>query len=1162
VHRQAGSTAAPPPRNLPALTYHVLVGVCGWALLAYLATMGGTLREWLDVAAFALLAIGVKSLGFRVVPNVTHSLVGVVDLAALFSLGPLGGVVVAFVSSTVCRLASSGSGPAWGFPNRWQPVIFVGGLNVIKIATAGWAYRVAGGAVPLAVDAWQSLWPVLAASVVSFAVDHLLWAVSTVLLEGRAGLMRFLHGIMPYSVFVEFLPLPLSAVISATWQASAPLFLLLGVTILSVGYVLQSLVVSLSRERRHVREHQTITELGQGLLSAQLDVRTLCELVYRSAARMVPAPVFALQLAESEGGEAVAVCSAPHLEMRLADGSLGRDTYRAVAESRRSLVVPDFRLSSLQPLRLGPPARSGLYVPIIRGEEMFGVISLQSPERDAFSPEDREAIELLASQAAMGMETTRLYQQERQRAAQLLAISEVTRKVAAIQGLPGLFADTARLVADTFHYYHVSILTVDPEARAIRFQAASSPIVQERGMQIPWGEGLIGFAARTAETVLVNDVSQDRRFRTDAALSETRSEMCVPLVVEDRIVGVLDVQSNQAGAFGESDRFVLETLGAQIAIAIEDNRLYQAQQEQAWVSTALQQAAEAVVANPAAPEDVLDAVARLTLMLAGVDRCAIFVWLEEENAHTAIASEGWGQAQTAALRGAVFPAGSIPILERLRSEGQVVRSVSEELLAFLPPALRRDAPRGLLIGLPLRTKGEYVGAMLVEEFDGREPPDEHRMTILTGIANHAALGLDNARLYASQREEAWVSTALLQVANSITTTLDLPEAVGTVARLVPMLVGVRWCAVLLWDEERRAITARHGYGLAPEALDALLADAPQGIERLLDGDEPRIEGDVAAAGWLPTEVAGDVACCAGAAFPMRARAKRLGLLVAGESPTEGFSGRAISILSGIASQAAMAVEAAQLYEQTLFQQRLEREIELARDIQTTFLPDAIPALEGWRVAIEWRAARGVGGDYYDFIPLEEGRWGFIIADVSDKGVGAALYMALSRAVVRAAALDARGPAETLERANRVLVGDNRSGMFVSLFYAVLDPCSGTLCYARAGHNPPLWLRAERGEMQPLCPPGVVLGITEDAGIGEETVVLAPRDAVVMYTDGVIDAVDDANREFGEERLGALLQTRVGEPAESLVGEIDRAVRRFVGGREQFDDFTLLVLSRE
>lgn len=1148
-------------RNIPALAYHLLVGSLGLAVLVVLGLRAEHMPDWLTVATFTLLSIGVKSLGFRVVRKVTHSLVGIVDLAALFTFGPFGGALVAAVSSGVCRAADAEHGQLWPTGGRWQAVLFTSGLNVLKLAAAGGAYAACGGALPLAVITWRGLLPVLVASVTLFTVDHIFWAASTFFLEGRTGLVYFVQNILPYSLLVELMPLPVSAAVAAARHTSGPLFLIIGVTVLAVSYVLQTLMVSLSRERRHVRELSTISALGHGLLNARLDVHSLCGLIYRSSLQIVATPVFALQLQETGESPALVYAMVGQREASLPDPLFAADTFVAVAQARQALVVPDFADSSLKPLPLGPAARSGLYVPVIRGDELLGVLSLQSPEKDAFTPEDRAAVELLAAQAAMGLQTTRLYQRERQRATQLLAIARVSRKVAAIQGLPDLFADTARLVADTFGYYHVTIFTADPEAQRIQFEAASSAYIQQRGLNAPWGEGLIGNAARDGRTILANDVALDPRFRSDDALPETLSEITVPLMAEGRLVGVLDVQSNERDAFSENDRFVLETLGAQVAIAIEHNRMHQAQQVQAWVSTALQQAAEAIAANPATPEDALDAVARLALMLAGVERCVIFTWADEAAAYTALASEGWSRAQTARLRSATYAAGSVPILDRLRTEGQVLCTHAADLAAVLPTEPADEGHSGRVIGLPLRSKGEFVGAMLVQELDGEAPPSEHHLTILIGIANHAALGLDNARLYASQREEAWVSTALLQVANSINTTLDLTDAAATVARLVPMLVGVDWCAILVWDEERGAISARHAYGLPEAAVEALMSGANGCVQDVLGRDEPLLVDDPVAAGWLPAGALPDGARGRVAALPLRARSKRLGVLLAGHGAAQGFPGRSLSILSGIANQTSLAIEAAELYAQTLAQQRLEREMELAQEIQQAFLPETIPALAGWQVAVAWRAARGVGGDYYDFVPLENGRLGFLIADVSDKGVGAALYMALSRAVIRAAALAAAGPAETLERANRVLAADNRSGMFVSLFYAVLDPASGALCYARAGHNPPLWRRCRQGDLRALCPPGAVLGITDDPGIVEETITLEADDLLVMYTDGVTDAVNAANEEFGEERLEALVRAKCGATAEEVIADVDRAVTEFAGGRQQFDDFTLLVLRR-
>ena len=185
----------------------------------------------------------------------------------------------------------------------------------------------------------------------------------------------------------------------------------------------------------------------------------------------------------------------------------------------------------------------------------------------------------------------------------------------------------------------------------------------------------------------------------------------------------------------------------------------------------------------------------------------------------------------------------------------------------------------------------------------------------------------------------------------------------------------------------------------------------------------------------------------------------------------------------------------------------------------------------------------------------------MIGDVSDKGIAAALYMALSRAVVRAAALGMLGPAETLTRANRILMEDSRSGMFISLFYGILDTRSGLMHYARAGHNPPLVLRAGDNSLLALESAGTVLGIVGDPHIAQETVELAPGDLLVMYTDGVTEAINELDEEFGEERLRQIITHTTELSAQAIVERINAAVRIFCGEREQFDDFTVVVVKR-
>jgi len=757
--------------------------------------------------------------------------------------------------------------------------------------------------------------------------------------------------------------------------------------------------------------------------------------------------------------------------------------------------------------------------------------------------------------------------EERRHVSQLMAIAEVSRKVAAILDLDTLFADTVKLIKDTFGYYHVSVFTVDAEQQEVTLQASSIPIIQKRGLLVPWGEGIIGHTARAGETLLANDVLHDEHFLPDSALEETRAELAVPLKVEQRIVGVLDLQSNRPGAFGESDTFVLQTLADQVAIAIEDSRLYEAQQEQAWVSTALLQVTEAV-AQLSSAEEILDTTVRLVPMLSGVDRCLIFLWSEEKRSFNAVQSIGLSPRQRQALQGLSLAPDAIPLLERVRREGQIVYGRSEDLLAFLPPPLASDSRKGELMALPLRTKGEVIGIMVAEELGEGSPPVAHRQAILTGIAHHAAMALENARLYASQREEAWVSMALLQVANVISATTDLDEIMSTVIHMTPLLVGVSWCGIMLWDERRRSLFSAHTHGLHRAGRDLfegqyMTPDDIPLLMRVMSSSQPLTVSQLDASELVPQSWVQAFGRGSLTALPLRVRDKLLGILLVGcgeDVPVP--SGRRMNILLGIANQMSLAIEADQLYQQTVRQELVQREIELARGIQESFLPECCPEAPGWQIATAWHAARGIGGDSYDFIRPESKHLGLVITDVSGKGVGAALYMALSRTAIRTAALGISSPAETLRRANRILMEDSRSGMFVSVFYGLLDLESGLLTYARAGHNPPLWVRAADHSITPLAAPGIVLGIVDNPEIAEESVQLAVGDILVAYTDGVTEAVDEENQEFGEERLKQVLANATDHSAGSLISLIDAAVRVFTGERPQFDDMTLIVAKKE
>ncbi|NIV35517.1 MAG: SpoIIE family protein phosphatase [Anaerolineae bacterium] len=239
-------------------------------------------------------------------------------------------------------------------------------------------------------------------------------------------------------------------------------------------------------------------------------------------------------------------------------------------------------------------------------------------------------------------------------------------------------------------------------------------------------------------------------------------------------------------------------------------------------------------------------------------------------------------------------------------------------------------------------------------------------------------------------------------------------------------------------------------------------------------------------------------------------------------------------------------------------ERLERELELAREIQRRMLPKTFPRLAGFDCAAASRPARQVGGDFYDVISLGSDRVGLVMADVSGKGMPAALFMALTRSLMRAEAQRSVSPKEALLRVNNLLFEMSRTELFVTVLYGVLDLSTSTFCYARAGHERALYHSPLRDECRFLEGEGMFLGMVEPVVVEELCIDLLPGDRIVLFSDGITDANSADGRLFGRQRLAAV----IAEPAETTAqGSIDGVFQRvaeFQAGSEQFDDMALLV----
>lgn len=482
--------------------------------------------------------------------------------------------------------------------------------------------------------------------------------------------------------------------------------------------------------------------------------------------------------------------------------------------------------------------------------------------------------------------------------------------------------------------------------------------------------------------------------------------------------------------------------------------------------------------------------------------------------------------------------------------------------------------RGLAVhaSAPMRSGNQVLGILNVAAADW-SAFSPRSLELLTNVATQMGMAIERARLFElTQQRRVHEQTALLDLSQQLLARRDLYDLMGYIAGEARTLVDADAAALLLVSDDGQHLTfgAASGWRGDPTGEEVLVPmDERTGSGRAMRAQEVLVMEDLEqltprlwSPEWLDAEE-----FRAAAIVPLVANGKSIGTLVIDSRRKRDFTQAEIRLLRLMANQAALAIETARLHQAELEQRRVEEELAVGRRIQRSMMPSKAPELAGWQFAMSFEAALQVGGDFYDYfaLPGEPGRYGIAIADVSDKGVPAALFMALSRTTIRNVALRGRSPAEVLTWANRFIQEDSHSDMFLTAFYGALDTRNGHLTYASAGHNPPLWWQAAQGAFVQLMPTGPLLGVLEHAEVPETTIEIAPGDALVLYTDGITESFDADYNEFGlaqmEAVLAAELATDPAASAETLLAAIMTAQQDFVQDTPQFDDMTLFIVRR-
>lgn len=407
---------------------------------------------------------------------------------------------------------------------------------------------------------------------------------------------------------------------------------------------------------------------------------------------------------------------------------------------------------------------------------------------------------------------------------------------------------------------------------------------------------------------------------------------------------------------------------------------------------------------------------------------------------------------------------------------------------------------------------------------------------------------------------------LLELSQKISRTLDLEEVLHDLIRTLGTAMGYDAAGVFVLARSvplPGSFTSRVISGVAQVGYDDPRADDPMFLEG------KGIIGHVVSTGEMvlapdvrrdPLYVVGRRATLSELAVPIVSSRGVIGALNVESDRLDAFSLADAELLEFFASAAALSIEKALLHREVLEKQRIEAQLAIAHDVQTGLLPAGPPAFPGYDIAAVNLPAWEIGGDYYDYLLLEPGQLGLVIADVSGKGIPAALIMATFRAAIRSEMRRRRPIGALAEQLNRILIESSDAPRFVTAVSGFLDAASGRFSYVNCGHNPPLLLR-RGGGTEVLSPGGPVLGVVEAGRFVAGDVSLAPGDVLALYTDGVVEPSDRDDGEFGAERLERTVRSAMASPAREILERVIEATSAFSGRERYEDDFTLVVVKR-
>jgi sigma-B regulation protein RsbU (phosphoserine phosphatase) len=463
------------------------------------------------------------------------------------------------------------------------------------------------------------------------------------------------------------------------------------------------------------------------------------------------------------------------------------------------------------------------------------------------------------------------------------------------------------------------------------------------------------------------------------------------------------------------------------------------------------------------------------------------------------------------------------------------------------------------LAVPLIVKNKVIGVVDVESEIPAYFTKEHQR-LLELVASRMSIAVENARLYTRLSRQAQTLTVLNEISREITSILDLDDLLERIGLLLKRVIDFQMFTILLWNERteqfEHRFSTRYGERVTRERNAALgtgiIGTAAQQREPILAPDVRKDSRYLAVNPETRSELS----------VPLIHKGEVIGVIDLEHTRVNYYNEDHVRTLSTLAAQVAISIANARLYQRIHEEeQRMERDLEMARKVQLRLMPSRPPKLERAEIAAQFMAARSIGGDVYDFLDYGPGRTALAVGDVSGKAAPAALYAALVSGILRSLAPQHLSPAEMLAALNDQLQERKLDSQYVTMLMAVWDDSNQTLQIANAGSVQPLFVSSSSSnpDVKTIQAEGFPLGLFPNAEYEEFTLSTRPGDLIVFFSDGIVDAVNNTGEMFGDDRLYAVLKSQTHSTAAATVDAILKAVSDFQAGVDHFDDETVVVL---